>query len=189
MCFFTCQRYDVLLSVPARIVNISENVSVNEGENVNLYCLAVGRPEPTVTWKDQKCEPCSPARRRLCFPRRRSAGQLSSRFPSENHPPFPPSEYFVPNTRSLSIIIPNALPAIIGICLHPPYQPALRCQQPLSPVAAAISSRRREESEPVLGGLAARLDGRFKMHPFISAAFIPRTVQLCHRPMADKAGK
>lgn len=43
-------------SVPARIVNISKNVSVNEGENVNLYCLAVGRPEPTVTWKDQKCK-------------------------------------------------------------------------------------------------------------------------------------
>lgn len=42
--------------MPARIVNISKNVSVNEGEDVNLYCLAVGRPEPTVTWKDQKCK-------------------------------------------------------------------------------------------------------------------------------------
>lgn len=42
--------------MPARIVNISKNVSVNEGEIVNLYCLAVGRPEPTVTWKDQKCK-------------------------------------------------------------------------------------------------------------------------------------
>lgn len=46
----------IYFSVPARIVNISKNVSVNEGENVNLYCLAVGRPEPTVTWKDQKCK-------------------------------------------------------------------------------------------------------------------------------------
>lgn len=46
----------LFFSVPARIVNISKNVSVNEGENVNLYCLAVGRPEPTVTWKDQKCK-------------------------------------------------------------------------------------------------------------------------------------
>uniref|UniRef100_A0A3Q0R8K4 IgLON family member 5 n=1 Tax=Amphilophus citrinellus TaxID=61819 RepID=A0A3Q0R8K4_AMPCI len=45
----------LIVQVPARIVNISKNVSVNEGENVNLYCLAVGRPEPTVTWKDQKC--------------------------------------------------------------------------------------------------------------------------------------
>ncbi|KAE8289118.1 IgLON family member 5 Precursor [Larimichthys crocea] len=44
----------LIVQVPARIVNISKNVSVNEGENVNLYCLAVGRPEPTVTWKDQK---------------------------------------------------------------------------------------------------------------------------------------
>lgn len=44
----------LIVQVPARIVNISKNVSVNEGENVNLFCLAVGRPEPTVTWKDQK---------------------------------------------------------------------------------------------------------------------------------------
>uniref|UniRef100_G3PFV5 IgLON family member 5 n=1 Tax=Gasterosteus aculeatus aculeatus TaxID=481459 RepID=G3PFV5_GASAC len=44
----------LIVQVAARIVNISKNVSVNEGENVNLFCLAVGRPEPTVTWKDQK---------------------------------------------------------------------------------------------------------------------------------------
>ncbi|KAL6067541.1 hypothetical protein STEG23_026326 [Scotinomys teguina] len=37
--------------VPARIVNISSPVAVNEGGNVNLLCLAVGRPEPTVTWR------------------------------------------------------------------------------------------------------------------------------------------
>ncbi|XP_014441836.2 igLON family member 5 [Tupaia chinensis] len=36
---------------PARIVNISSPVTVNEGGNVNLLCLAVGRPEPTVTWR------------------------------------------------------------------------------------------------------------------------------------------
>uniref|UniRef100_A0A3Q3D6K5 IgLON family member 5 n=1 Tax=Hippocampus comes TaxID=109280 RepID=A0A3Q3D6K5_HIPCM len=44
----------LIVQVPARIVNISTDVFVNEGENVNLFCLAVGRPEPTVTWKDQK---------------------------------------------------------------------------------------------------------------------------------------
>uniref|UniRef100_A0A668A112 IgLON family member 5 n=1 Tax=Myripristis murdjan TaxID=586833 RepID=A0A668A112_9TELE len=37
----------LIVQVPARIVNISKDVSVNEGENVNLFCLAVGRPEPT----------------------------------------------------------------------------------------------------------------------------------------------
>uniref|UniRef100_A0A3B4BMM3 Ig-like domain-containing protein n=1 Tax=Periophthalmus magnuspinnatus TaxID=409849 RepID=A0A3B4BMM3_9GOBI len=47
-CFF------LSVPVPARIVNISKDVSVNEGENVNLFCLAVGRPEPTVTWKVHK---------------------------------------------------------------------------------------------------------------------------------------
>ncbi|KAK1806375.1 hypothetical protein P4O66_004897 [Electrophorus voltai] len=40
--------------VPARIVNISQDKSVNEGDDVNLFCLAVGRPEPTITWKDFK---------------------------------------------------------------------------------------------------------------------------------------
>ncbi|XP_030639064.1 igLON family member 5 [Chanos chanos] len=44
----------LIVQVPAKIVNISQDVSVNEGGNVNLFCLAVGRPEPTVTWKDFK---------------------------------------------------------------------------------------------------------------------------------------
>ncbi|XP_056618252.1 igLON family member 5 isoform X1 [Triplophysa dalaica] len=44
----------LIVQVPARIVNISEDKSVNEGDDVNLHCLAVGRPEPTVTWKDFK---------------------------------------------------------------------------------------------------------------------------------------
>ncbi|KAK5620925.1 hypothetical protein CRENBAI_016796 [Crenichthys baileyi] len=51
----------LIVQVPARIVNISKSVSVNEGENVNLYCLAIGRPEPTVTWKDQKFIVCDAA--------------------------------------------------------------------------------------------------------------------------------
>uniref|UniRef100_A0A673LQK6 IgLON family member 5-like n=2 Tax=Sinocyclocheilus rhinocerous TaxID=307959 RepID=A0A673LQK6_9TELE len=42
----------LIVQVPARIVNISQDKSVNEGDDVNLFCLAVGRPEPTVTWKD-----------------------------------------------------------------------------------------------------------------------------------------
>ncbi|KAG9337140.1 hypothetical protein JZ751_029731 [Albula glossodonta] len=45
-----------LIPMPARIVNISQDVSVNEGGTVNLFCLAVGRPEPSVTWKNFKCE-------------------------------------------------------------------------------------------------------------------------------------
>uniref|UniRef100_A0A8D0ZS68 Ig-like domain-containing protein n=1 Tax=Sus scrofa TaxID=9823 RepID=A0A8D0ZS68_PIG len=47
---YTTQVY-LIVHVPARIVNISSPVTVNEGNNVNLLCLAVGRPEPTVTWR------------------------------------------------------------------------------------------------------------------------------------------
>uniref|UniRef100_A0A2R9BAY8 Ig-like domain-containing protein n=1 Tax=Pan paniscus TaxID=9597 RepID=A0A2R9BAY8_PANPA len=47
---YTTQVY-LIVHVPARVVNISSPVTVNEGGNVNLLCLAVGRPEPTVTWR------------------------------------------------------------------------------------------------------------------------------------------
>uniref|UniRef100_UPI00398ECA4D opioid-binding protein/cell adhesion molecule isoform X5 n=1 Tax=Pristiophorus japonicus TaxID=55135 RepID=UPI00398ECA4D len=44
-------RVHVIVQVPPKIVNISSSVSVNEGSNVTLLCLAIGRPEPTVTWR------------------------------------------------------------------------------------------------------------------------------------------
>ncbi|XP_072342805.1 opioid-binding protein/cell adhesion molecule-like isoform X2 [Scyliorhinus torazame] len=43
-------RVHIIVQVPPKIVNISSSVSVNEGSNVTLMCLAIGRPEPTVTW-------------------------------------------------------------------------------------------------------------------------------------------
>ncbi|XP_065115514.1 opioid-binding protein/cell adhesion molecule isoform X1 [Paramisgurnus dabryanus] len=44
-------RVHLIVQVPARIVNISTDISVNEGSNVSLMCLAIGRPEPTILWK------------------------------------------------------------------------------------------------------------------------------------------
>ncbi|XP_055064231.2 opioid-binding protein/cell adhesion molecule isoform X2 [Misgurnus anguillicaudatus] len=44
-------KVHLIVQVPARIVNISTDISVNEGSNVSLMCLAIGRPEPTILWK------------------------------------------------------------------------------------------------------------------------------------------
>ncbi|XP_039626510.1 igLON family member 5 [Polypterus senegalus] len=46
----------LIVQVPAKIVNISSDISVNEGSNVNLFCLAIGRPEPTIKWKHKDGE-------------------------------------------------------------------------------------------------------------------------------------
>uniref|UniRef100_A0A8C5G8L1 Neurotrimin-like n=1 Tax=Gouania willdenowi TaxID=441366 RepID=A0A8C5G8L1_GOUWI len=44
-------KVHLIVQVPARITNISKDVTVNEGSNVNLMCLAVGRPEANIMWK------------------------------------------------------------------------------------------------------------------------------------------
>ncbi|XP_053547206.1 igLON family member 5 [Bombina bombina] len=49
----TSQVY-LIVQVPAKIVNISDSITINEGTNVNLQCLAVGKPEPIVTWRQLK---------------------------------------------------------------------------------------------------------------------------------------
>ncbi|XP_051787875.1 neurotrimin-like isoform X2 [Erpetoichthys calabaricus] len=41
----------VIVQVPPKIRSISSNISVSEGDNVTLKCLASGKPEPEVTWK------------------------------------------------------------------------------------------------------------------------------------------
>lgn len=37
--------------MPPKISNISSDVTVNEGSNVTLVCMANGRPEPVITWR------------------------------------------------------------------------------------------------------------------------------------------
>ncbi|XP_056400329.1 opioid-binding protein/cell adhesion molecule isoform X5 [Hyla sarda] len=44
-------RVHLIVQVPPQILNISTNITVNEGSTVTLRCLATGRPEPAVTWK------------------------------------------------------------------------------------------------------------------------------------------
>lgn len=38
-------------TVPPKISNISSDITVNEGSNVTLVCMANGRPEPVITWR------------------------------------------------------------------------------------------------------------------------------------------
>ncbi|XP_067084901.1 opioid-binding protein/cell adhesion molecule [Osmerus mordax] len=44
-------KVHLIVQVPAKITNISTDVTVNEGSDVTLMCLAVGRPEPNIIWK------------------------------------------------------------------------------------------------------------------------------------------
>ncbi|MGH0129165.1 UNVERIFIED_CONTAM: hypothetical protein FKN15_038853 [Acipenser sinensis] len=44
-------RVHLIVQVPPRIANISTDITVNEGSSITLMCLAIGRPEPTVTWR------------------------------------------------------------------------------------------------------------------------------------------
>uniref|UniRef100_A0A3B4WC98 Ig-like domain-containing protein n=1 Tax=Seriola lalandi dorsalis TaxID=1841481 RepID=A0A3B4WC98_SERLL len=46
----TSQVY-LIVQVPANIYKVSEDITVNEGSNVTLSCLASGRPDPTITWR------------------------------------------------------------------------------------------------------------------------------------------
>ncbi|KAJ8273966.1 hypothetical protein COCON_G00085910 [Conger conger] len=39
------------VKVPPRIYDVSPDVTVNEGGNVSLFCMASGRPEPTISWR------------------------------------------------------------------------------------------------------------------------------------------
>lgn len=38
-------------AVPASIYKVSEDIIVNEGNNVTLTCFANGRPEPAISWR------------------------------------------------------------------------------------------------------------------------------------------
>ncbi|XP_060912024.1 opioid-binding protein/cell adhesion molecule [Labrus mixtus] len=44
-------KVHLIVQVPARITNISRDVTVNEGSSASLMCLAVGRPEANIIWK------------------------------------------------------------------------------------------------------------------------------------------
>ncbi|NXI57532.1 CEPU1 protein, partial [Chloroceryle aenea] len=38
-------------AVSPKIIEISSDISINEGGNVSLTCIATGRPDPTITWR------------------------------------------------------------------------------------------------------------------------------------------
>ncbi|KAJ7996907.1 hypothetical protein DPEC_G00223370 [Dallia pectoralis] len=49
-------KVHLIVQVPAKITNISTDITVNEGSNVTLMCLAIGRPEPSIKWKHRSAK-------------------------------------------------------------------------------------------------------------------------------------
>ncbi|XP_075459482.1 opioid-binding protein/cell adhesion molecule homolog isoform X2 [Ascaphus truei] len=52
-------RVHLIVQVPPQILNISMDVTVNEGSNVALRCLATGKPDPAVMWRHLSGKPRS----------------------------------------------------------------------------------------------------------------------------------
>ncbi|KYO38958.1 neurotrimin isoform A [Alligator mississippiensis] len=44
-------RVHLIVQVSPQITEISSDISINEGGNISLNCMATGRPEPTITWR------------------------------------------------------------------------------------------------------------------------------------------
>ncbi|KFM08869.1 Protein CEPU-1, partial [Aptenodytes forsteri] len=44
-------RVHLIVQVSPKITEISSDISINEGGNVSLTCIATGRPDPTITWR------------------------------------------------------------------------------------------------------------------------------------------
>ncbi|XP_039190471.1 protein CEPU-1 isoform X1 [Crotalus tigris] len=44
-------RVHLIVQVPPKIIEISSDISINEGGNISLTCIATGRPDPTITWR------------------------------------------------------------------------------------------------------------------------------------------
>ncbi|KAJ7417014.1 Protein CEPU-1 [Willisornis vidua] len=44
-------RVHLIVQVSPKIIDISPDISINEGGNVSLSCIATGRPDPTITWR------------------------------------------------------------------------------------------------------------------------------------------
>ncbi|XP_066548335.1 neuronal growth regulator 1 [Amia ocellicauda] len=44
-------QIQLTVKVPPKIYEISSDITVNEGSNVTLICLANGKPEPTISWR------------------------------------------------------------------------------------------------------------------------------------------
>lgn len=64
--------YLFVFPVPPKIYDISNDMTINEGTNVTLTCLATGKPEPAISWRhispSGECRPAALAVQRVSEP-------------------------------------------------------------------------------------------------------------------------
>ena len=48
--FFRVVLSELLFSAPTKLINVSQDQTIREGSNLQLFCEASGKPVPNITW-------------------------------------------------------------------------------------------------------------------------------------------
>uniref|UniRef100_A0A493T9X7 Neurotrimin n=1 Tax=Anas platyrhynchos platyrhynchos TaxID=8840 RepID=A0A493T9X7_ANAPP len=94
-------RVHLIVQVSPKITEISSDISINEGGNVSLTCIATGRPDPTITWRH-----ISPKGKSQTLPRIFQEGHGEEERGGRHRPPapvFPADPPYISDAKSTGV--------------------------------------------------------------------------------------